>query len=385
MKEQRIGSRLCELRKNKGMTQKELAQRLNVSDKTVSHWERGDSNPDLQLLTVIADIFGVTCDELLKSEITNLNKDNSSAKDYNDDMNMLDKRILKFKKFSYISIVLFSLGVFDCVCLEFLSALIYPALKDTISFCVSTFFYAASITSQLIIFNLSINSINAKIKNEKILNAFKRRTVVYSEFIIGLSVLMFGLSIATLIKALAIDLAGKEMFFRVSCSFALMIIYTAAAYQYNKAHLNDEASKYNSLLLLRTLSVASCLLLCFLLAFNFVFSHAKPVYGYETISFNTAQEFKEYNDSLNIRENEGFKELELPDGTNLKYNSSLKIVKSKFSDTKDFFPLEIKIEVQKYSRREIIYFAQDVLCLLCAIDFSAVIIIYAIKRKKIFD
>ena len=126
-------------------------------------------------------------------------------------------------------------------------------------------------------------------------------------------------------------------------------------------------------------------MLCLLLAFNFVFSHAKPVYGYETISFNTAQEFKEYNESLNIRENEGFKEFELPDGTNLKYNSSLKIVKAKFSDTKDFFPLEIKIEVQKYSCREIIYFAQDVLGVLCAIDFSAVIIIYAIKRKKIFD
>lgn len=47
------------------MTQKDLAERLNVSDKTVSRWERDDGAPDLSAIPVIAEIFGVTCDELL--------------------------------------------------------------------------------------------------------------------------------------------------------------------------------------------------------------------------------------------------------------------------------------------------------------------------------
>lgn len=57
---------LC--RKAHGMTQKELAERLNVSDKTVSRWERDDGAPDLSLIPVIAEIFGVTCDELLRGQ-----------------------------------------------------------------------------------------------------------------------------------------------------------------------------------------------------------------------------------------------------------------------------------------------------------------------------
>ena len=50
------------------MTQKDLAERLNVSDKTVSRWERDDGAPDLSVIPVIAEIFDITCDELLRGE-----------------------------------------------------------------------------------------------------------------------------------------------------------------------------------------------------------------------------------------------------------------------------------------------------------------------------
>lgn len=63
-----MGSFIAALRKADGMTQRELADRLNVSDKTVSRWEREDGAPDLALIPVIAEIFGVTCDELLRGE-----------------------------------------------------------------------------------------------------------------------------------------------------------------------------------------------------------------------------------------------------------------------------------------------------------------------------
>lgn len=68
MEKKTMGSFLAALRRASGMTQKELAERLNVSDKSVSRWERDDGAPDLSLIPVIAEVFGVTCDELLRGE-----------------------------------------------------------------------------------------------------------------------------------------------------------------------------------------------------------------------------------------------------------------------------------------------------------------------------
>lgn len=68
MEHNTIGSFIASERKAKGMTQKQLAQMLNVSDKAISRWERDESQPDLTLIPVMADIFGVTADELLRGQ-----------------------------------------------------------------------------------------------------------------------------------------------------------------------------------------------------------------------------------------------------------------------------------------------------------------------------
>ena len=73
MDENRTGQFIAELRKEKKITQKDLAAQLHITDKAVSKWERGLSYPDITLLTSIADILGVTTSELLngqKSETT---------------------------------------------------------------------------------------------------------------------------------------------------------------------------------------------------------------------------------------------------------------------------------------------------------------------------
>ncbi|MCI8478554.1 MAG: helix-turn-helix transcriptional regulator [Oscillospiraceae bacterium] len=61
-----FGTFLAALRKEKGMTQKELAQKLFLSDKAVSKWERGASLPDISLLLPLAELLGVTVSELLE-------------------------------------------------------------------------------------------------------------------------------------------------------------------------------------------------------------------------------------------------------------------------------------------------------------------------------
>ena len=63
-----IAKNIQKLRQEKGMTQLELAEKLNYSDKTVSKWERGESLPDIVVLKNVADIFEVTLDYLVEEE-----------------------------------------------------------------------------------------------------------------------------------------------------------------------------------------------------------------------------------------------------------------------------------------------------------------------------
>lgn len=65
-----IAKNISELRRANDITQADLAQKLNYSDKAVSKWERGESIPDITVLSEIADIFGVTVDYLISEEKT---------------------------------------------------------------------------------------------------------------------------------------------------------------------------------------------------------------------------------------------------------------------------------------------------------------------------
>lgn len=61
-----IGRTIASLRKEKGMTQNELAEKMNVTDKAVSKWERDLSCPDINTISKLADILDVSVEELLK-------------------------------------------------------------------------------------------------------------------------------------------------------------------------------------------------------------------------------------------------------------------------------------------------------------------------------
>ena len=60
-----IGANIVSYRKRMGITQARLADKLNYSDKAVSKWERGESAPDVQTLTQLADLFDITVNDLL--------------------------------------------------------------------------------------------------------------------------------------------------------------------------------------------------------------------------------------------------------------------------------------------------------------------------------
>lgn len=65
----KIGNLINKLRKEKGMTQLQLAEKLHISDKTVSKWERGLGCPDVSLLTDLSQVFGVDLEKLLSGQL----------------------------------------------------------------------------------------------------------------------------------------------------------------------------------------------------------------------------------------------------------------------------------------------------------------------------
>ena len=64
-----FNNKLYELRKQKGFSQEELANRLNVSRQTISKWEVGESTPDMENLVAISELFEISLDELVLDKV----------------------------------------------------------------------------------------------------------------------------------------------------------------------------------------------------------------------------------------------------------------------------------------------------------------------------
>lgn len=84
--EQIIAQNITRLRKSKGMTQSDLASKLNYSDKAISKWERAESTPDISMLLTIAEVLEVDLTYLVTKhtdeEISDLNKPNFSLRSF---------------------------------------------------------------------------------------------------------------------------------------------------------------------------------------------------------------------------------------------------------------------------------------------------------------
>ena len=81
MKYENMGSLIKEIRKEKNMTQKDLADQLNITDKAVSKWERGISYPDINTIPELSKLLGLSVEELME-----LKKDDEVNEE-----NLLDK------------------------------------------------------------------------------------------------------------------------------------------------------------------------------------------------------------------------------------------------------------------------------------------------------
>lgn len=65
MKDVKFGETLAKLRRDKGLTQEQFAEAMDITRQAICKWEKGNTSPDIWTLTRIAEFFGVTLDELI--------------------------------------------------------------------------------------------------------------------------------------------------------------------------------------------------------------------------------------------------------------------------------------------------------------------------------
>ena len=111
----KIGKFIAECRKNKNLTQADLANKLNITDRAVSKWENGKSLPDFSIMFDLCKILDITINDLLSGEIIDKKEENTLLKqqvlEIFREKQESDKRLLKFEIFlMVISLVVF-LGI----------------------------------------------------------------------------------------------------------------------------------------------------------------------------------------------------------------------------------------------------------------------------------
>ena len=176
MEKKTIGKFISALRRANGMTQKQLGEKLYVSDKTVSRWEREECTPELSLIPAIAEIFGITTDELLRGERNSedgCESRNQKARSDKQFHLLLHNREVKFRNLSMLAA-----GIA-------LSALILAAAitarfaRGILAFAFGTIILLAAMICQLCFFSSAILSIDEEndLQKEKIQEFNSRVTI----------------------------------------------------------------------------------------------------------------------------------------------------------------------------------------------------------------
>ena len=235
-----IGGFLAALRKANGMTQKDLAQKLNVSDKTISRWERDDGTPDLSLIPVIAEIFQVSCDELLRGERKSPEERlepppsyEISEKGEKQRQRLLAVSLSRYRNFTYISMGLSVVGL--------IAALIgnLAFLRATLGFLMGCIFYAASIVCQAIFLNNAFLGISDPAPgNEQSLHRFKRAVILLAEYSFGLTTAFIGFTFPLILVDAYVGLGPDNLLiFGGIGAFVFLTAYCMVCYFLNAALL----------------------------------------------------------------------------------------------------------------------------------------------------
>lgn len=187
MEKKTLGSFLAVLRKANGMTQRELAEKLNVSDKAVSRWERDENAPDLSLIPVIAEIFGITSDELLRGERSVPGENPARAAEKTDKQlrRLLKDTLTKFRMRSCITLGIALVGL--------IAALIGNTAfqRAYLGFLAACIFFVVAGVCQVIFLVLGFHALDQEEFDPALTADCRKQLVLGSELVAGVIAALF--------------------------------------------------------------------------------------------------------------------------------------------------------------------------------------------------
>lgn len=304
MDKKTIGTFISVLRKSKGLTQKELGDMLGVSDKAVSRWERDECAPDISLIPVIADIFGVTADELLRGEKSTEEKlPDFSKKSETVTKHIINTTIARFRTKSIISIALSVIGIIIAVIIN------YALLRAYIAFGVYMVLCVISVACEII---FAIGALSATETDDETFSKHTLSTkisVFRTAYVVIAADFSLALSCVPLLftgDAYAGLMSGSWGVYGAVC-FAVGVLLSLAVYVYVKAHMikrlyrnidtqESEKTISNARLAKKLASIAICVAIISGIG-QITFSALDAKYFNVGRTFTNTQEFVEFMES----------------------------------------------------------------------------------------
>ena len=189
MNQEKIGKFIAECRKEKGLTQQELAEKLNVTDRSISKWENAKCLPDLSLFNPLCQELGITINELLSGE--KIKKEHYQEKFEENIVKTIDYSTKKLTKYNSILFVAIS------------AIIIFPS--------------ESSWSSNYSVFGIIIFTIGIA-RLAKPITWYKRLIIIFSAFTISMSILLS-------MDYLSVKLNKKAPMFRITTTTTGDVIY----------------------------------------------------------------------------------------------------------------------------------------------------------------
>ena len=130
MNQEKIGKFIAERRKSKKLTQEQLAEKLGISDRAVSKWERGLNLPDASLMLELSKILEISVNELLSGEIIKKEKYMEKAEGNLVELNEIIER--SNKRFLILEIVLIIISLFAFIIMIYTSSMINDSFLKSV-------------------------------------------------------------------------------------------------------------------------------------------------------------------------------------------------------------------------------------------------------------
>lgn len=271
-----LGKQLASLRKEKGYTQKQVADMLNISNKTLSSWEVGHTMPDLLMLPKIADIYGVSCDELLREDnIYEYTSMPSCENIINNDFNTVDEEkddevpiaVTRMKKMNAVYAVYVLLYIFIIPLTLTMATFTALTINSHNSYLRLALSFAGCVLA-LYITGIALNCKTFKLSdNPAYVNAFKRIRYKFamSNLCIILSCIVIALITRILPVRLLVYVFPLAFYFSAVGIIAIIFIYANKKIKIKKSQGEEQQIHKKSFKTFRTINAVSGGALCIVL------------------------------------------------------------------------------------------------------------------------